>query len=198
MDIASFLIGYQAGQNKASNGDSYNLSLAEMMMKRDAEPFSGDKTRLSLRRFVLSNGATLGGLNKYSFAGFSDVQYMAFSDIVQVSAYALRDNKNLKLLDIVVPSVSGFDGVYFNANSLDGCTALESIIVRPSKIGLSSVAFREGATNGTTSDFYVYIPSEYYDALVSGLDSTTLAEVPASRFRKLEDYPSIDNWDSTT
>jgi hypothetical protein len=78
-------------------------------------------------------------------------------------------------------------------NSLDGCHKLESIIIRAPEDGvLERVAV--STINETNNTFYIYVPSAYYDSIISNLTGSV---VPASRYRKLEDYPEIDNWNAS-
>ena len=177
-----------------SSVDTYNLGLAEMLMLREPQWFGYDNSndnKLSLRGFKLSDGNTLGNLPPYSFAGFSNVKGMRFSDVIFVYENVFLEDKALKIIDITVPDVIGTCG--FFPNSLNGCTSLESIIVRGGGKGLERVNFN--GTTGAGTNFYVYVPSAYYDTVISNIASDS--PVGESRYRKLEDYPEIDNWYDT-
>jgi hypothetical protein len=52
----------------------YYRSLAEAVIMRDAQYFSGDKTTMSMKSFVTSNGTRLAQIAGYSFAGFDEVE----------------------------------------------------------------------------------------------------------------------------
>lgn len=195
MDITSFLLGLQKGKmlggGTITEGvDPYYQQLAETMMSRNPE-YLGDKKVLILKSFTLSDGNTLGSLLGYSFAGFTYVEGMVFSYVVMVNANAFCDCKSLKVLDIE-PS-GQMPGVYFMDGALNGCTALESIIVRGGTEGLAAVTVT--TSNGANDTFCVYVPSEYYDTVIANLANYT-NNIDTSRYRKLEDYPEIDNWNT--
>ena len=175
-----------------SGSDEYNLNLAYGMMIRNARPISGDETTLILNKFQTPDGATLGGLNSYSFAGFSKLEYLSLSNVSLVYPNALLDNSKLKLIDITAPAELPVAG--FMSGALNGCIALESVIFRDGGAGISSAMFAAGSTNGANDTFYVYVPAEYYDTVVADVDADTTAAVPSWRYRKLEDYPNVNNW----
>lgn len=168
----------------------YNLKLAYAMMTRDAKPLSGDSTILELKGFKTPDGGILGSMNEYSFAGFTKLEKFTFSDVVSVYNNALLGNSALKIIDATASTGLAVFG--FLSGALNGCTALESVIVRDGGAGINSVIFQSGSTTGSNSTFYVYVPSAYYDTIVANISSD--ADVPASRYRKLEDYPAIDKW----
>lgn len=170
--------------------DPYYQKLAEAVMTRNAEYLSGDETVLDMKGFKLSDGNTLGSLSGYSFAGFQYVEGMAFTDVAMISAKAFEGDEKLKILDFTVTEV--FPQISTYPNALSGCSVLEAFIVRDGANGLSSVAI--STANGANDTFYVYVPSEYYDTVISNLTSSYIS---SDRFRKLEDYPEIDNWNKT-
>lgn len=170
--------------------DPYYQKLAEAVMMRDAKYLTGDETVLNMKGFKLSNGNTLGSLAGYSFAGFNYVEGMAFTDVILIEANTFEGDEKLKILDITVTKPLPQIAMYPNA--LSGCSVLEAVIVRNGANGLTSVSI--AAANGANDTFYVYVPSAYYDTVVSAL---SVSAVPADRFRKLEDYPEIDNWNKT-
>lgn len=195
MDITSFLLGYKSGAAKSGGSggtsegvDPYYQQLAESLMTRNAK-YLGDSTVLNLKGFKLSNGDTLASLNDYSFAGFDKVEGMCFSDVVSVYENALRDCASLKIIDITA-SVQ-IPGAYFNAGSLRGCSALEAVIVRDGGSGVSAASVH--MDNGANTTFCVYVPSEFYDAVVSVAANNSI-NIDTSRYRKLEDYPEVNNW----
>lgn len=167
--------------------DPYYLDLAETLMVRDATRLTGDAKTLSLKGFIRADGSTIGNLPAYSFAGFRDVENMVFSDVIMVNEYALRDCGNLKILDITAGSQADLIG--FAQNSLAGCSALETVILRSGGAALRFASVN--ASNGANETFYVYVPAADYDTIVGNLSSNN---VPASRYRKLEDYPAVDRW----
>ena len=170
--------------------DPYYQKLAEALMKRSAEYLSGNAKTMSMKGFKVSDGATLASLQPYSFAGFSNVEGMEFTDVIMVQENAFTGNSKLKILDITTAKDITLTGFY--PNSLSGCTALEAIIIRNGEAGLSSA--NVNSSNGANDTFYIYIPAAYYDTVISNITDGFL---PASRYRKLEDYPEIDNWNKT-
>lgn len=189
MDITSFILGRKNGRKGV---DPYYQSLSEALMLRDASYISDDPTVMKLPSYTASDGNTLASLNPYSFAGFTEVEAMKFTDVWWVCQNAFHGNGTLKILDIKAPDL--FRALTFEANALTGCDNLEAIIVRCDK-SLSGVGFQSGGNgdgHGSKSTFYVYVEASDYDRVVSGLDESSV--VPASRYRKLEDYPVIDKW----
>lgn len=170
--------------------DPYYQKLAEALMKRSAEYLSGKAKTMSMKGFVVSDGSTLASLQPYSFAGFSNVESMEFTDVIMVQENAFTGNSKLKILDITVAKAITMASFY--PNSLTGCTALEAIIIRNGEAGLSSALVN--SSNGANDTFYIYVPAAYYDTVISNITDGFL---PASRYRKLEDYPEIDNWNKT-
>jgi hypothetical protein len=182
--------------------DPYYQRLAEALLTRDASLLTGDSTALELKGFKLIGGGVLGNVPEYAYAGFKDVETISISDTLFVYPNAFVGDAKLKILDVTASSVLGSVG--FFGNSLLGCTALESVIVRDGGAGLTNVNFLTTDTAGNNyggvganSTFYVYVPAEYYDAIVANVNSLTYAAVPASRYRKLEDYPEVDKWNET-
>ena len=80
--------------------DPYYQKLAEALMKRSAEYLSGNAKTMSMKGFKVSDGATLASLQPYSFAGFSNVEGMEFTDVIMVQENAFTGNSKLKILDI--------------------------------------------------------------------------------------------------
>lgn len=170
--------------------DPYYQKLAEALMKRQAAYLSGDNKTMSMKNFVTSDGSTLASLNPYSFAGFNYVEGMEFTDVVMVQSNAFTGNSKLKILDITTAKDITLTSFY--PNSLSGCTALEAIIIRNGEAGLSSA--NVNSSNGANDTFYIYVPAAYYDTVIANITDGFL---PASRYRKLEEYPEIDNWNKT-
>lgn len=170
--------------------DPYYQKLAEAVMTRDARKLAGNEAVLNMKGFKLSDGNTLASLDSYSFAGFSKVRGMAFTDVLLIYENAFVGDTSLEILDFTVTESLPQIGTYPNA--LSGCSALESIVVRNSANGLTNVGI--AAANGANDTFYVYVPAAYYDTVTAALTSSQLT---ADRFRKLEDYPEIDNWNVT-
>ena len=168
----------------------YYRGLAESLMTRKAEYLSGDATKMNMKGFIKSDGNTLASLNKYSFAGFNQVEGMSFSDVMLVYENAFLDCTALKVIDITVNKISPSIG--FMLGSLNGCTNLEAIIVRESVNGLDVATVSK--SHGGNDDFYIYVPSAYYDAVTANLTDLVLQK---SRYRKLEDYPEVDKWNET-
>lgn len=168
----------------------YYRGLAEALMTRNAEYHSGDATKMNMKGFVTSTGGTLATLNHYSFAGFKNVEGMSFSDVTLITEDAFFGCEALKIIDITasktIPSIGAFPG------GLNGCPNLEAVIFRASEAGLDSAALP--IAHGGGDNFYIYVPSAYYDTLTSNLADTVL---PKERYRKLEDYPLIDRWSET-
>lgn len=190
------------GETIVDGVDPYYQQLAEAVIMRDATYLSGDKSTLILKGFTTSDGKTLGNVSGYAFAGFTDVENIAISDTLFVYPYAFKDNSKLKILDVTAAQQFGI--VSFFGNSLSGCTALESVIIRDGGAGLSNVKFSTIGMDGTNyggtganDTFYVYVPAEYYDTIVADVDAAPNIAVPGSRYRKLEDYPGVDHWNET-
>ena len=170
--------------------DPYYMHLAEAMMTRNAVHLSGDNATMIMKGFKTSDGNTLGTLREYSFAGFADVEGMAFSDVVMIAPDAFAGNSKLKILDITVSEV--IPQVAFYPGALNGCNALEALIVRDGAGGLLGANITTSVdVNGS---FHVYVPAAYYDTVLANFPSGNIA---SSRYRKLEDYPAIDNWSKT-
>jgi hypothetical protein len=142
---------------------------------------------LNLKGFVLSTGYTLASLEAYSFAGFGEVEGMIFSDVLTVNENAFVGCTALKVIDITVTDM--FPMTAFYNGSLNGCPNIQSIIIRAGSKGLSQVSVHAG--HGSNDTFHVYVPSQYYDAV---MNTWVEGMIPKSRFRKLEDYPYIDRW----
>ena len=182
--------------------DPYYQKLAEAVITRNAEDLSGDKTTLPMKGFVTSSGSTLASVNEYAFAGFVDVENIIISDTLFVYENAFAGCRKLKILDITASSTISTVG--FFGNSLSGCTALESVIVRDGGCGIEQVLFNK--TNmggidlggvGANDTFYVYVPAAYYDTIVEKVNASSITAVPSSRYRKLEEYPAVDKWNET-
>ena len=177
-----------------SGVDPYYQSLSEALMLRDASYISDDPTVMKMSSYTASDGDTLASLNTYAFAGFTEVEAMRFINVWYVSADAFAGDSALKILDITAPSSIG--GITFEPGALTGCDALEAVIIRCAS-DLRTVSFRTDSTtgqgHGSSSEFYVYVPEFDYDTVVKNIRSDYC--VPASRFRKLEDYPLINQWD---
>lgn len=179
-------LGSSGGGDVVIEGvDPYYQQLAEAMMLRDPK-YLGDAEVLNLKTFVDSDGDKMATLAPYSFAGFNATG-MEFSDLVFIYENALRDCPNLKIIDITMTDLIPSIGIL--AGALTGCSALESIIVRDGGGGVGSVGCV--VDNGANDTFCVYVPSSFYDKIVSQLGSNNIA---ASRYRKLEDYPDVDFW----
>lgn len=191
------------GSGEVTEGvDPYYQRLAESLITRNAEDLSGDKTTLPMKGFVTSSGKTLASVNEYAFAGFVDVENIIISDTLFVYENAFAGCKKLKILDVTASSAIGSVG--FFGNSLSGCTALESVIVRDGGCGIERVNFNKhnmGGTDlggvGANDTFCVYVPAAYYDTIIANVNSSSNIAVPASRYRKLEDYPAVDKWNET-
>lgn len=196
-------------KNMDSSIDTYNLGLAEMLMTRNAGHFNYDDSdiyKLSLRGFKMSGGSTLGSLSPYSFAGFQQLKGIRVTDVMYISENTFAGDEALKIIDITVPDVvdgcvfvnkqtidtNTWETIELNEGALTGCVSLESIIVRGGEKGLKIVTFRPKSAYGSSNNFYVYVPTKYYDTVISNIPSNS--PVSKSRYRKLEDYPEIDNW----
>lgn len=168
--------------------DTYYLNLAYSLMTRMAAHHSGNNKYMLMKDFTTPDGKTLGNLLNYSFAGFKDCCGMSFSNIMLVNANAFAGDARLKYLDF---TCNNFTGMLFSEGSLNGCDALEAIIFRSEK---DLVYVKIPQTHGSTANFYIYVPSKYYAAVLNELNGATGYVSDTSRFRKLEDYPEIDNW----
>ena len=167
----------------------YYRSLAESLMTRNAE-YMGDKTKMNLKGFVLSNGGTLGSLDPFSFAGFKYVEGMSFTDVMLVQENAFYGCNKLKVIDITVPA--SVRSSAFMQNSLRECPNVEAIIFRDGGEGLTSA--NVASAHGGNDSFFIYVPAAYYDTVTASLANY---HVPKSRYRKLEDYPKVDKWYET-
>lgn len=183
--------------------DPYYQGLAQALITRNAEYLSEYPTILPMKGFVTSTGGVLATVAPYAFAGFKDVEKITISDTLFVNPYAFAGNKKLKIIDITAPRFNT-GSVAFYGNSLYECSALQSVIVRDGGIGLEYVNFFKNDMSGAdyggvgaNDTFCVYIPSAYYDSVVANVNAATNIAVPTSRYRKLEDYPAINNWNKT-
>lgn len=166
----------------------YYRSLAETLMTRNAEKFTDDSKVMHMKNFIMSDGKTLGSLNSYSFAGFKNVEGMSFSGVGMVLENAFYDCQKLKVIDMT--SSAGFPMVAFLDGSLNNCPSIESIIIRAGETGLTTASVLK--THGSSNDeFYVYVPSSYYDTVMANWNENM---IPENRYRKLEEYPSVDRW----
>lgn len=201
MNIKDFLLGYEAGAAQGGGGNSdvadYNRKLAETVLTRDASRL-GNADVLDFAGFIDSNGDKLASINSYSFAGFKNITGLIINGMVYANPYAFRDCTALKILDITITDL--INSAWLEPRALDGCTALEAIIVRPGANGLSSFVAQNTNSGvpqtgqGANGNYCIYIPSAYYNTVVANISS--ISEVPASRYRRLEDYPDIANWNS--
>lgn len=171
--------------------DEYYQRLAEAVLKRDAKYLDGDATVLSMQSFKTGSGDTLASLAPYSFAGFTSVEKMKFTDVLWALANAFAGNSKLKIIDISVTTANPKCALMENA--LNGCSALEAVIFRPSEDGQLTGAWVHN-NHGSNNTFYIYVPSAYYSTVIANKPDIYL---PESRYRRLEDYPEIDNWNST-
>lgn len=180
----------------------YNLALAETVLTRDAS-YLGDPKVLRLGKFKKSDGNYLASIQDYSFAGFKTVEKIVIGGAFYIAPYAFRDNKALKILDLT--TFDAVQGLTFRQQSLSRCTALESVIIRDGGGGVNYATFiNEEAIEdvepgtGANDTFYVYVPSAYYESVISNVNSLGDASmVPASRYRRLEDYPAVNYWDTS-
>lgn len=172
-----------------SSGDGLGYAL----LSRDASFTSGDKTFLDVSEIRNAEGTLLASINSYAFAGFISITHARTKSTVYFQDNAFVGDAKLKLLDITCSETIGILGFYPNA--LTGCSALESVIIRrwPGGTAINQVIFNTGSTTGA-GEFYVYVPSADYDTIIANLSTT---EVPADRFRKLEEYPELNYWDKT-
>jgi hypothetical protein len=85
------------------NGGDYNLKLLEALIKRETAHLP-DSNKMIVHSFNFS-GEGYGSLSEYSFAGFGNVQYMAFSNIAVINSNALTGNRSLKIIDITATSI---------------------------------------------------------------------------------------------
>lgn len=201
MNIKDFLLGYEEGKAQGGGGNSdvadYNRKLAETVLLRRASPLGSDDV-LNFSGFTFADGNKLASVASYCFAGFKDITGLIINGMVYANPYAFRDCTALKILDITITDL--IDSAWLEPRALDGCTALEAIIVRPGANGLSSFVAQNTNSGvpqtgqGANSDYCIYIPSAYYNTVVANISS--ISEVPASRYRRLEDYPDIANWNS--
>lgn len=201
MNIKDFLLGYEAGAAQGGGGNSdvadYNRNLAETVLSRDASRL-GNADVLDFSGFIDSNGNKLASVASYCFAGFKNITGLIINGMVYANPYAFRDCSALKILDITITDL--INSAWLEPRALDGCTVLEAIIVRPGANGLSSFVAQNTNSGvpqtgqGANSDYCIYIPSAYYNTVVANISS--ISEVPASRYRRLEDYPDIANWNS--
>lgn len=178
------------------NQSDYNQRLAEMLMTKNTTDFSGSSTLLNMSGFRLVSGSMLGSLASYSFGGFINVTHMIFTDFFMANPYAFVGNTSLKILDLT--AYETMPGIILTPRSLDKCMNLESLIVRGNNVEQVNIAntFTGETETGTGSNdtFYVYVAAAVYDTVISNLN--TNSAVPASRFRKLEDYPEINYWNN--
>ena len=196
-------VGGGSGGEIIDGVDPYYQDLAQALITRNAEYLSEDPTILPMKGFVTSTGGVLATVAPYAFAGFKDVEKITISDTLFVNPYAFAGNKKLKIIDITAPRFNT-GSVAFYGNSLYECSALQSVIVRDGGIGLEYVNFFKNDMSGAdyggvgaNDTFCVYIPSAYYDSVVANVNAATNIAVPTSRYRKLEDYPAINNWNKT-
>jgi len=193
MDITSFLLGMKKGKTFT---EGYNLDLATAILTRNAE-YLGNEKILDTTDFVLADGIKLGSVHQFAFAGFDKVEGIKVADLVLYQPpNVFAGDTSLKYIDITI-TVEGaaLVGVGFWDGSLNGCTALEAVIIRSPNFDFSKVFFHKGSTTEANNNFFVYVPSKNYDAIISNIIDNS--DVPASRFRRLEDWPSIQNWEAT-
>lgn len=172
--------------------DPYYSSAAYSLVTRDAQYVSGNSKVLQLRGFKDANtGNTLGNLQPYSMAGFSKVEAMAFSGFMMLNASNIFVGcSSLKILDFTITNTVG---MMLGAGTLNGCTSLQSIIFRGNT---SFATININTSHGSTSNFYIYVPRANYQNVISRLSSASGAIKDTSRFRILEDYPDVNNWES--
>lgn len=191
MDITSFILGLKNG--KADGGGSIYHKFAEAMLTRNCKVLTGKENVFKMQNFKLTDGNFLGNTKEYSFAGFTAIEFFRMEKLSMIGANSFYGDAKLKLLDFSNnPAISM---IAFEADALNGCTALQSIVIRRdvSSTGDLIAAFKPGYDNGASADFYIYIPEAYYDINVSY--QINISSGAAARMRKLEDYPSIDKWD---
>lgn len=179
---------------KADGGgvDPYYSSAAYSLVTRNAQYISGNSKVLQLRDFKdVNTGSTLGNLQPYSMAGFSNVEAMAFSGFMMLNASNIFVGcSSLKILDFTITNTVG---MMIGSGTLNGCTALQSIVFR-GNTSFSSININ--TSHGATSNFYIYVPRANYNNIISNLSNMSGAIKDTSRFRILEDYPTINNWES--
>ena len=73
------------------------------------------------------------------------------------------------------------------ANAFNGCSGLETLILRSSKVCTLSATNAFTSTKITSGTGYIYVPS----ALLANYQSATNWSTYASKFRAIEDYPEI-------
>ena len=183
----------EVAENGGSSG-SDTSGLGYALMSRKAEYTSGDKTFLDVGALKSPEGSYYASIVSYSFAGFTSVTHVRTKATLYFESNAFLGDENLKVLDVTCAERAGMIG--FHPNALNGCSALESVIIRrwsEESAPIDFVSFQTGSTTGAGT-FYVYVPSADYDTIVSKLPTS---EVPAERFRKLEEYPAVDKWAET-
>jgi hypothetical protein len=168
---------------EVGNGEYYQ-KLAETLMLRNPS-IMGTGNVLNLAGFVTSDGRTLGTVNSYSFAGFKTVTGMQFTDVLFFSENAFRDCASLKVIDNTAPAEFACG---FLAGSLNDCPAIEALIIRGTTNATVNI------NHGGTSDFYIYVPDELYDEVISNIDPTY--HLPAERYRKLGEWPEVNYWNT--
>lgn len=184
----SHIVGIYLDEGPKEGVDPYYSDLAYTLMTRDAKHLSGNERFLQLKGYKTPEGSTLGNLLGYSFAGFNKVEGMSFSDLMIVQENAFCGCSKLKVLDFTVTNGIGMMPL---EGSLNTCDALEAVIFR------GDTAFHSinvNVNHGSAANFYIYVPEAYYDTIISKLSSLAGAITDTSRFRKLEDYPEVDNW----
>lgn len=186
-------LGSSGGGDVVIEGvDPYYEELCELLVYRVHEG------TLDLRQ-IQTSIPNIQNIGKYGLAGLDKVTELLLSGIYMLQPHALEGDKSLKIIDITTTTL--VTGVGFQVGSLLGCDALESIIVRDGGAGLQTVVFNKTTAGypgtegvGDNGKFYVYVPASSYDTIVTNATSNSNNELPADRYRKLEDYPDIDFW----
>lgn len=174
--------------------DPYYSKAAYALATRNAEYISGNSKVLQLRNFKdVTTGYTLGQLNAYSMAGFRDVEVMSFSGLMMMTNNNVFVGcTSLKIIDFTITNTIGMmisEGVF------NDCSSLQHVIFRgDTAFNLINV----NSTHSSTPNFYIYVPRANYSAVIAKLNSISGSGhiKDTSRFRILEDYPDVNNWEA--
>ena len=186
--------GGESGGDATCDGScdaaQFNLRLANAMVSRNPEPL-GYSNVMDMSDFRTVDGAILGNLRSFAFAGFNNLEGIKLSPQTFFSnQYIFYGCDKLKIIDYTLSPLAS--AASFWANSLCGFSSLEAIIIRtPDDVVLDFITFFDGSYTGN-ENFYVYVPRASYERVTTNVVSTNT--LPMSRIRILEDYPDIDNW----
>lgn len=196
MKPAEFAEEIRAIESGGNGVDPYYSKIAYALVTRNPADVSGNEKVLLLRDFTdvtTDPPKVLGNLQPYSMAGFSKVEAMAFSSMMMLnSSDVFYGCTNLKILDFTLNDNNTF-GIMIGEGLLNTCNSLQSIIVR-GNTSFSAVSINP--SHGSTANFYIYVPRANYNNIISRLSSMSNCIKDTGRFRILENYPDVNNWEA--